>query len=107
MLLMMAVLAGAAPPVVLEPDRLHLGQPGQWEWESFKDRPVDAPRLELRFQAKSNTTTQTLRIWQRDVKQTWPVLLNGKSIGVLVTAETALESLLAIPPGTLQDGEIS
>ena len=105
MLLMMAVLAGAAPPVVLEPDRLHLGQPGQWEWESFKDRPVDAPRLELRFQAKANPTTQTLRIWQRDVKQTWPVLLNGKSIGVLVTAETALESLLAIPPGTLQDGE--
>ena len=108
MMLLMAVLAGkaaAAPPVVLESDRLHLGQSGIWEWDSFKDRPVDAPRLELRFQGKANATTQTLRIWQRDVKLTWPVLLNGKPVGALVTAETALESLLAIPPGALQDGE--
>ena len=108
MMLLMAVLAGkaaAAPPVVLESDRLHLGQSGIWEWDSFKDRPVDAPRLELRFQGKANATTQTLRIWQRDVKLNWPVLLNGKPVGALVTAETALESLLAIPPGALQDGE--
>ncbi len=108
LLLLMVVLAGEAaadPPIVLEPNRLHLGKPGQWEWESFIDRPVDASRLELRFQGKANASGHTLRIWQRDVKLTWPVLLNGKPVGALVTAETALESLLAIRPGVLQDGE--
>ena len=94
-----------AEDVVVVPGKLHLGKPGQFEWEEFKDRPVDAERLEKHFEAKANTTEQTLRIWQRDVKLGWPVFLNGKKLGALVTAETAMESLLAIPPGTLRDGD--
>ncbi|CAN5687546.1 hypothetical protein BH11VER1_BH11VER1_33610 [soil metagenome] len=90
---------------VMEPKRLHLGKPGQWEWDLFKDRAVDAERLEIKFQAKPNATEHTLRLWQRDVKLTWPVLLNGRKLGTLVTAETAMESLLAIPPGALREGE--
>lgn len=90
---------------VLESKRLHLGKVGQWEWEVFKDRAVDAERLELKFQAKPNATGQTLRLWQRDVKLTWPVLLNGRKLGTLVTVETAMESLLVIPPGALIEGE--
>ncbi|MEY4482916.1 MAG: hypothetical protein RL693_368, partial [Verrucomicrobiota bacterium] len=90
---------------VLEPKRLHLGKPGQWEWDLFKDRAIDAERLEIKFQAKPNATEHTLRLWQRDVKLTWPVLLNGRKLGTLVTAETAMESLLVVPPGALREGE--
>ena len=89
----------------MEAKRLHLGKAGQFEWEAFKNRAVDAERLEVRFEAKVNATEQTLRLWQRDVKLTWPVLLNGRKLGALVTAETAMESLLAVPAGALRDGE--
>jgi hypothetical protein len=85
--------------------RVHLGKAGQFEWEIFKDDPVYAERLEVRFEAKANTTEHTLRIWQRDVKQTWPVLLNGRRLGSLTLAETALECVLAVPIGALRGGE--
>lgn len=91
--------------VTLEAKRLHLGKPGQFEWESFKDRPVDAERLELRFQARTNSGEHTLRIWQRDVKLGWPVMLNGRRLGALTNAETALECVLTVPAGALHDGE--
>ena len=66
---------------------------------------MDATRLEIRFQGKANAAAQTLKIWQQDVKLPWPVLLNGKPVGALVTSETALENLLTLPPGALQDAE--
>ena len=94
-----------AEDLTVEAKRLHLGRAGQYEWGLFKDRVVDAERFERRFEAKANTEEHTLRIWQRDVKLTWPVLLNGRKLGTLVTAETALESLLTIPAGALRDGE--
>lgn len=94
-----------ASETLLEPRRLHLGKPGAWEWEEYKDRPVDAERLELRFRANTNSTEHTLRIWQKQVKLNWPVLLNGTKIGILTTAETAMETLFAIPAGGLKDGE--
>lgn len=94
-----------AEDVTVEARRLHLGKPGQFEWEAFKDYAVDAERWERRFESKTNATEQTLRIWQRDVKLTWPVMLNGRKLGTLVTAETAMESLLTIPAGALRDGE--
>ncbi len=94
-----------AEDLTVEAKRLHLGKAGQFEWEVFKDRAVDAERLERRFEAKANAKEQTLRLWQRDVKLTWPVLLNGRKLGTLVTAETAMESLLTIPARALRDGE--
>lgn len=94
-----------ASETLLEPRRLHLGKPGAWEWEEYKDRPVDAERLELRFSATANSTEHTLRIWQKQVKLNWPVLLNGKKFGILTTAEAAMETLFAIPAGGLKDGE--
>lgn len=94
-----------ADDMVLEARRLHLGKEGQFEWESFKDRPVDGERFERRFQASANATEQTLRIWQREVKLSWQVKLNDKKLGTLVNQGTALENLLAIPPGLLRDGE--
>ncbi|HCN79268.1 MAG TPA: hypothetical protein DIT13_19050 [Verrucomicrobiales bacterium] len=94
-----------AQDITLEARRLHLGKAGEWEWEIFKDVPVDAGKMELRFQANVNTSEHTLRIWQRDVKQSWPVMLNGRRLGVLTLAETALECVLAVPPGALRDGK--
>lgn len=90
---------------VLQDKRLHLGKPGRWEWEEFKDRPVDGEKIELRFQAKANATEQTLSIWQKDVKLIWMVLLNGRKVGTLVSAETALETLIPLAPGLLKEGE--
>ena len=94
-----------ASEIVLESRRLHLGKQGAWEWEEYQNRPVDAERLELRFNASANSTEHTLRIWQKQVKLNWPVLLNGKKIGILTPAETAMETLFAIPAGNLKDGE--
>ncbi|MFN0077967.1 MAG: CehA/McbA family metallohydrolase [Prosthecobacter sp.] len=91
--------------ITLEAKRQHLGKAGQFEWEIFKDRPVDAQRLELRFEAKVNAVEHTLRIWQSDVKLGWPVMLNGRRLGALTTTETALECVLAVPAGALRDGE--
>ncbi len=104
-LLCLPALTLIAEDLTVDARRLHLGRTGQFEWEAFKDRAVDAERLEVRFEAKVNATEQTLRLWQRDVKLTWPVLLNGRKLGALVTAETAMESLLAIPAGALRDGQ--
>lgn len=89
----------------LETKTLHLGKAGQYEWESYKDRPVDAEKLELRFQSRANTTEQTLSIWQKDVKLTWPVLLNGKRLGALVTTEPAQDAVFSLQPGALKEGE--
>lgn len=94
-----------AAEVVLESRRLHLGKPGAWEWDEYKDRKVDAERLEIRFQGKPNSTEHALRIWQSQVKLNWPVMLNGRRLGSLTTAETAMESVFALPPGILKDGE--
>lgn len=106
-LLLLAAFASLshAQEQVLEAKRLHLGKPGQYEWDMFKDQPVDAEKLEIRFQAQANKVEHTLRIWQRDVKLGWPVLLNGRRIGSLTTAETAQECILPLAPGALRDGE--
>lgn len=101
----LSAVAAGGDATVLEPRRLHLGKAGQWEWDSFKDRAVDAERIELRFQAKANPAEHTLRIWQRGVKLSWPVKLNGQKLGALVTDEAAMENVLAIAPGVLRDGE--
>ncbi len=101
------LIAGALPAaeITLESRRLHLGKPGEWEWEEFKDRKVDAEKLELRFPSKANPTEHTLRIWQSNVKLNWPLILNGRKVGTLTTAETPMETVLALPPGALIDGE--
>lgn len=96
-----------AQEVVIEPDRMHLGKQGQYEWDFFKDHKPDAERLERRFEARANSSEHVLRIWQRDVKLGWPVMLNGRRIGTLTNAETVQECILVLPPGALHEGENS
>lgn len=104
-LLLPHVNASAGEVLSLESRRLHLGRHGQFEWDFFKGRKVDAERLELRFQSRANSDECTLRIWQREVKLGWPVLLNGRRLGTLTTAEPAQECVLAVPAGALRDGD--
>ena len=105
LMLIPRMLCAADGQLEIETRRLHLGKPGQWEWDIFKHQKVDAERLEYRFQGKSNANEQTLRIWQRDVKLDWQVKLNGRRLGKLVNMEEALEALFALPKGSLRDGE--
>lgn len=95
----------SAAETVLESRRLHLGKAGAYEWDEFTDRKVDAERMELHFQSQANTSEQVLRVWQRDVKLNWPVLLNGKKLGILTTAETAMETIYSLAPGILKEGD--
>jgi hypothetical protein len=90
---------------LLESRSLHLGRAGQYEWESYKDVPVDAESLVLRFSAKANNREYTLILRQKNVKLAWPVLLNGKRLGTLTTGEPAQDGVFALPPGSLKDGE--
>lgn len=100
------IVVGEVPStVVLESRCLHLGKPGQTEWDEFKTRVVDAEKIELRFQATTNATEQSLRIWQKDVKLRWAVVLNGHALGALITEEGPLENVFKIAPGFLLDGE--
>ena len=63
--------------MVLESRVLHLGIPGQSEWEDAALRPVDAERMEIPFTASSNSGESTLLIRHRGVKLAWSVVLNG------------------------------
>lgn len=107
-LCLLLVLCTARLPsaeTVLEARRLHLGRPGAYEWEEFKDRPVDGERFSIQFKAKANPGEQTLRLRQSNVKLTWTIRLNGERLGTLTPSETPQECLLALPPGRLREGD--
>ncbi len=105
LLMSTAAVSATDGDLVLENQRFHLGRAGEWEWAEFKDRPVEAAKLEKTFESSANTAAQTLRIWQRGVKLGWRVHLNGRAIGSLAREETAMEHLIEIAPGLLRDGE--
>lgn len=94
-----------AAETLLETRALHLGRAGAHEWEEFKDRPLDGERFSVRFTSRANAGEQTLRLWQSNVKLTWTVRLNGQRLGTLTPSETPQECLLALPPGSLREGD--
>ena len=93
-----------AQPRVLDATRYHLGTEGFPEWQEFVGKKPHGRLLEIHFTAQRNDAEQTLLLRQRDVKQTWPVQLNGRRLGTLVAQETALIHALAVPPGALREG---
>lgn len=97
------VPSGAAQ--MLESRVVHLGIPGQAEWVQSPPRVVDAERLELKFSGQVNAGEATLRIRQAGVKLAWPVVLNGRKIGLLNRDEASQETLFPVPPGLLREGE--
>jgi hypothetical protein len=81
---------------------LRVGNPR--EWNDFPEQ-AEAPSLTVRFQAEANSTEQTLRLRQQDVKQTWKVLLNGKLLSTLPPDQNDQVLYLPLPPAALTAGE--
>ena len=90
---------------VLDAGRHHLGTAGRPEWREFAGSEPEGRGLTLRFQGRANSAESTLLIRQRDVKLGWHVRLNDRLLGRLHPMEAALVHALAVPPGTLRDGE--
>ncbi|MCA9208268.1 MAG: hypothetical protein KDA55_07930, partial [Planctomycetales bacterium] len=94
----------AAEPRTLDDRLLHLRNGESREWADFAESP-DADSLTVAFQAEANSTEQTLRLRQQDVKQAWRVELNGQPLGQLERDENDMIFYFAIPAGRLLDGE--
>ncbi len=105
-LVVLAVAAGQfAPPRVLESGSLHLRSSDEPEWQEFEGKAPDGRELTARFTAKANNREYTIFIRQRDVKHGWTVQINGRKLGQLHAMEAELVHVLAVPAGTLKDGE--
>jgi hypothetical protein len=75
---------------------------GDVEWEEFKDVST-LPFWETNFQW--NAAAEAVLEWtQYDVKQTWEVAINGKSVGSLVQDENRMSVVLPLSDGILQVG---
>lgn len=92
-------------PLVLNTQRLHLGNPDAPEWEWFAAQKPDARRLDIRFNAHPSGHEAALFIRQDDVRQDWFVELNGRRLGKLFLMEADLVHAIAIGPGALREGE--
>ncbi|MEW6303094.1 MAG: CehA/McbA family metallohydrolase [Verrucomicrobiota bacterium] len=97
----------AAPVTVrvLDAKQYHLGTAGLPEWRHFANSTPHGRQLDVKFNAVANATEQSLFIRQKDVKQSWEVRLNGRKLGALELIESHLVTGLAVPAGTLRDGE--
>ena len=100
-------LATAAQSAVftLDSQTHHLGVKGQPEWDIFEGNVPESDSLKLTFTSHPNEREFTLFIRQEDVKQEWPVTLNGHKLGQLFLMEADLIHTLAVPAGTLREGE--
>ena len=103
-LLFSAAFMASAQPRVLDATQYHLCTEGFPEWQEFVGQKPHGRKLEIHFDSQPNVGEQTLLLRQRDVKQSWSILLNGRRLGALVTQESALVHALAVPPGALRDG---
>jgi hypothetical protein len=95
----------ASERVIINSERIRLGDPESPEWEWFENDPGRSGPLELGFQAKVNPQEATLFIRQSDVKLEWRVHLNGKLLGKLFLMEEELTYAMPLPPDSLRDGE--
>jgi hypothetical protein len=95
----------AENPIILNAQRLRLGPAGAPEWDWFAQDPPSAETIQFKFAARSNEQPAAVFIRQDDVRQEWPVQLNGRKLGLLHLMEADLVHHLVIPPGTLRDGE--
>jgi len=103
-LLLVATDAGGAPRI-LDSKRYPLRSGSGPEWQEFEGTTPYGSRLDIRFTAEKNSTEGTLFIRQSDVKQEWPVELNGRKLGKLFLMEAPLVYAMAVPAGTLREGE--
>ena len=90
---------------VLKNGRTHLRSGTEAEWDDFMRGAPAGQKLELHFQARRNDGEQTLLIEQDNVKFEWPIRLNGTNLGKLFLMEAPLVWNVAVPAGTLHDGD--
>ena len=89
---------------VLDPRLHHLRSGAEIEWDEFADTP-EAKELVLKFNATKNTSEQSLRLRQRDVKQAWNIRLNDKKLAMLLQDEKDTVLFFKLPPESLRDGQ--
>lgn len=95
----------AADRQVIDAKSYHLGVAGMAEWAEFENSKPHGPQLDLVFASRANDRESTLIVWQRNVKTTWNVMLNGKRLGTLEALTQPLVRALVVPAGTLVEGE--
>lgn len=103
-------ILAVSPPCIGVPQLLdgrshHLGTEGEREWRDLDGTTPEGRSLQIQFAAHTNAETATLFIRQRDVKLKWPVLLNGHKLATLDLMEYPEVTAIAVPPGTLREGE--
>ncbi|HEX5499722.1 MAG TPA: hypothetical protein VFX03_10860, partial [Thermomicrobiales bacterium] len=98
-----AAVAGAAERV-LDAQLHHLRSGQTREWSDFPET-AEGRELKLTFSARPNPGPVTLRLRQRDVKQTWRLRLNDQELGRLSTDENPLTTFWELPAGALRTGE--
>lgn len=103
-LAMILIASVVCADVQIESEMVHLRISGAPEWSTFPDTP-DANELKRTFSAKRNTQPIFLRLRHQDVKQTWNIELNGKTIGTLKIDENDMIEVFAVPVGAIVDGD--
>ncbi|MEX2232147.1 MAG: CehA/McbA family metallohydrolase [Cyclobacteriaceae bacterium] len=71
------------------------------EWSEFPEAAANK-KLTVDFPSRPNPSEYTLSLRQYDIKLNWRVLLNGQSLGSLVSDEKDLISYFKIPPRMLK-----
>ncbi|MEQ8791111.1 MAG: CehA/McbA family metallohydrolase [Pirellulaceae bacterium] len=105
-LMLTAAIAHGQEPRVLDGRLHHLRIDGPREWSEFPEK-AESDRLEVVFEGKANTAAQTLELRQQDVKQSWSVSLNDRTLGQLVRDENDMVVYFDVPPGAVRDGQNS
>jgi hypothetical protein len=89
--------------ILIDPLLHHLGEKEVKAFPPANQKPEN-PRLDLNFEARSNSSEWTLRLEQRDVTDEWGIELNGKRIARLNILEPATTAYFVAPPFSLVDG---
>ena len=83
----------------------HLRSGETAEWTEYESGRPHGKELVLRFSGLVNETEHSILLWQDNVKHAWTVELNGRKLGQLHVQEVPTTCALAVPPGTLKEGE--
>lgn len=103
-LVAVSAIGAAADRRVLDARMHHIRFGETREWSEFSPQ-AEADELALEFAADTAVATETtLRIRHRDVKQTWQLELNGKSLGRLPVDENSMVTYWAVPPSLIRAG---
>lgn len=90
--------------VVIESSMVHVRSTDQREWAWYPETP-EARSFQRRFTASANNQPWTLTVRQQNVKQSWDVRLNDRSVGRLVRDENDLQADFPVPAGVIVAGE--